>query len=451
MSFLRVGKMFNSEVMKDVAKDIIESSINVENALFVFEGSILFNLPRLKVSALKCIFRWFSYLVSNKKHYDLKFDSFRSLLFSSALDITSEMEVVIAADSWIKHDYKQRNKFAKELIKQIRLPLLSKACLEKLLPDYSSFSSCEDSRRYINNAIENQSLDTYDPNSIGNQARYCSQENFEIILSEEHNLYKLENSKSSYAIKRVENLLKLDTSTYRSIFINGVIYLMGPHFTYAYSTIKGELIEKNRSGEKHLTVNASICNFMGKINIIGGWHANGRRLTIYDPELDTWEERAEMSVNKINVAFSVFCGKLVVTGGFIRVQHLMLRSTNTVEIYDHFSNKWSPMPEMIEEKCYHDSVSIGSKLYVISYESCCEVFDYFSNVFVRILNRMPRSWFSGVKCLSIGNKIITISDRSFYKYVEFDVEKQEWSEVFKNNWIGVKVKYYSSCFRSPMC
>ena len=234
MSFLRVGKMFNSEVMKDVAKDIIESSINVENAFFVFEGSILFNLPRLKVSALKCIFRWFSYLVSNKKHYDLKFDSFRSLLFSSALDITSEMEVVIAADSWIKHDYKQRNKFAKELIKQIRLPLLSKACLENQLADYSSFSNCEESKRYINNAIDNKPLNTYNTNFIGHQARYCSQENFEIVLSEKHNLYKVNNRKSYEVSKEVQNLLQFDFRAYKSIYINGVVYLFGSYFIYSY-------------------------------------------------------------------------------------------------------------------------------------------------------------------------------------------------------------------------
>ena len=61
-----------------------------------------------------------------------------------------------------------------------------------------------------------------------------------------------------------------------------------------------------------------MCNFMGKINTVGGWHANGGKLKIYGPKLDTWEERAEMSVRRIDVAFSVFCGKLVVTGGCSR-------------------------------------------------------------------------------------------------------------------------------------
>ena len=172
-----------------------------------------------------------------------------------------------------------------------------------------------------------------------------------------------------------------------------------------------------------------------------------------------------MSVHKSDVAFSVFCGKLVVTGGCIRDQRQVKHLTNTVEVYDHFSNSWSPMPPMLEQKCSHDSVSIGSKLYVISNRSSSEVFDYFSNVFARIQKRMPRSgWFwSNVKCLSIGNKIVAFSSNHLYKYAEFDVEKQEWSEVDDQKWsrmvegrrsrmVGKEedLQFWYSCIKSPM-
>lgn len=72
------------------------------------------------------------------------------------------MEFVTAAESWIKYDYEQKDKFVKELIKQVRLPLLSKACLENLLADNSSFSNCNDSKRQKNNSVDNNSIDTYD-------------------------------------------------------------------------------------------------------------------------------------------------------------------------------------------------------------------------------------------------------------------------------------------------
>ena len=80
---------------------MVAISFNVQNSLCCFEISSLFNLPRFQTCAIKCIERWFCYLLANKNHSDLSFDSFRKLLSSSELEITSEMELVVAVDSWI--------------------------------------------------------------------------------------------------------------------------------------------------------------------------------------------------------------------------------------------------------------------------------------------------------------------------------------------------------------
>ena len=53
---------------------------------------------------------------------------------------------------------------------------------------------------------------------------------------------------------------------------------------------------------------------------------------------------------------TVFEEKLVVTGGAF---------TNSVEAYDYYENKWTYLPDMIEERHYHASVSMGNKLFVI--------------------------------------------------------------------------------------
>ena len=72
---IRIGKILNSKDLKDVSKGLFETSVNVDNALCYFEGSRVFNLPGLKVSALKCICRWFCYLVANKKYFHLSLES----------------------------------------------------------------------------------------------------------------------------------------------------------------------------------------------------------------------------------------------------------------------------------------------------------------------------------------------------------------------------------------
>ena len=182
-----------------------------------------------------------------------------------------------------------------------------------------------------------------------------------------------------------------------------------------------------------------------KINIVGGG-----RLTIYDPNSNTWEQRAEKSVHRISAAMTVFCGKVVVSGGVLieRSHH----PTNTVECYDHASNAWLPMPPMLEGRNSHGSVSIRSKLYIISnHDQVCEQFDFFSNVFVRVQNSMPNNYLmsTDVNCVSIGNNIIAFIGFSLEKYVVYDTEKQEWSEMFENTFVR-KYNLNCSCMKLPV-
>ena len=75
------------------------------------------------------------------------------------------------------------------------------------------------------------------------------------------------------------------------------------------------------------------------------------------------------------------------------------------------------------------------------------MFGYFSNVFARIQNRMPRLkwWPRDIKCLSIGFKIIVFSTPNLDKYAVFGeakmvVEMQELQLY--------KVAHVLNCFTS---
>ena len=52
-------------------------------------------------------------------------------LSSSELDITSEVQVLKAANAWITYDYGKRSKFSKDLLLTVRLLLLSEHKLKK--------------------------------------------------------------------------------------------------------------------------------------------------------------------------------------------------------------------------------------------------------------------------------------------------------------------------------
>lgn len=64
----------------------------------------------------------------------------------------------------------------------------------------------------------------------------------------------------------------------------------------------------------------------------------------------------------------------------------LLGNLNSVEAYDHYENKWTNLPCMIEKRRYHASVTISNKLFVVGgyRKSTCEVFDSFARRFCYI-------------------------------------------------------------------
>ena len=70
---------------------------------------------------LSYIKRWFFLVAAKKKHINFSDDLLKKLLSCNALNIMSLVEVFNAENDWIKHDTKERNTFAIDLIKNIRL------------------------------------------------------------------------------------------------------------------------------------------------------------------------------------------------------------------------------------------------------------------------------------------------------------------------------------------
>ena len=137
-------------------------------------------------------------------------------------------------------------------------------------------------------------------------------------------------------------------------------------------------------------------------------------------------EIAEMKTARNRSACAVFEEKIVVSGW-----SSFGRRLNTVEAYDHVANEWTNMPNMIEERNYHKSTAIKSKLYMFGdititsevYDSTCEKF-----VLLKSPNdRFTRHLESPLAAISIGNKIIVFIMKKGTSSV-YDTENDTWSE-----------------------
>ena len=93
-------------------------------------------------------------------------------------------------------------------------------------------------------------------------------------------------------------------------------------------------------------------------------------------------------------ACTVFEGKIVVTGG--DNNQLQLKS---IEAYDHYENKRTYLPYLIDKRCDQAAVSMGNRMFVIggSYTTSSEIFSSFSSKFTQINSKvikkhMGRLW-----------------------------------------------------------
>ena len=159
-----------------------------------------------------------------------------------------------------------------------------------------------------------------------------------------------------------------------------------------------------------------VCYFMSKLYLIGGWinssHECLNSCHTYDINSQALNKVANLNKARDCAACTVFKGKIVVTGGESDWSTL-----KSVEAYDYFENKWTYLPDMIEERYYHASVSIGNKLFVIGgvCPISCEVFDSFSRKFTSINSALLKTKILyNCKGFCIGYKIVVFSRQLNY-------------------------------------
>ena len=128
-----------------------------------------------------------------------------------------------------------------------------------------------------------------------------------------------------------------------------------------------------------------------------------------------------MNEARVCAACVVFNGNIVVSGGMDNNEDEL----NTVESYDVFADKWTSMPNMINNFVCHNLVVVNNKLFVVGQGTeSYEVFDNACKKFV-VLKHQPSIYFN--KSLSIGTKIVIFQEKKG-SLVCYDNDKNERSE-----------------------
>ena len=149
----KIRKLLNLGNMTESLTKSFSNKLYPNNSCFHYEVSKHCNYKDINACVLNYIKKWFCLITKEKQHLDLSYGSIKDLLSNDELKISTEIEIFNAADCWIKHNSKERSKFAIELNKLVRLHFILSASLEFIFNTENSFSKCLESKQYTRNAI----------------------------------------------------------------------------------------------------------------------------------------------------------------------------------------------------------------------------------------------------------------------------------------------------------
>ena len=449
--------------------------------LTFYNLTVFFKLNNLSKFTLSYIQRCFTMTVDTENFLNLEFRSVAKILSCSELNVTSELKIFKAVQTWINYNSEKRNKFGKDLLLKVRIPLLSEnelKYIEKSLMNKNKFLYT------LTKEILKQK-DFNGKSHIYFTRRHCTQYDFNILLccgaeSYRGNMVVTTDEEEDEDVVLIPGLKHFDiTSTdinqlclnnlnsYKAIgsmpkqlFYSKIVYCKGELYffsgcnenneimsfveKYSMFTNSSEIIPGVQLHRNHYC----LCNFMDEIYFMGGVEnqedTETNSCVMFDTKAHKFENIAKMNDIRALAACTVFNGNIVVSGG---VYDGDLKS---VEVYDYSADQWKYMPSMVLRRSQHSLAAIRNKLFAVGgYQDKCEVFDATSNAFALMKNSRGFN-FDGQdnsdKTVSVGNKLFVFFDHRDTALC-YDLDMGDWIEEPCKL---TKDFYYFCCAKVPV-
>ena len=153
------------------------------------------------------------------------------IISSSGIRLTSELEVFSAVDAWTSYNITERNKFAKELLLKVRIPLLTNHAVKSLFDTKSCFLKNKECVTILKNVVQSKEIVFPKKYTSYYTNRFCNQSMFNIIISGGIKLNPLKKVHfiDGKTLKRIKgfNSLSKHQFLHEVIFSKGDIYVFG--------------------------------------------------------------------------------------------------------------------------------------------------------------------------------------------------------------------------------
>ena len=438
---LKTNKLLLNENSTTKVCNIVKKKISPNNALHFCTLARLYKLDNVYEQSLRYVERCFQMVVKSQNFLYLDFNLLAKILLSSELNIHSEVEIFNAVISWLENNPEENIKYAKQLLRKVRVSLLSEHACNYVSNLVSSLSKSSDCMKLLKTFLDNNDLYQY-KSRVNNTIRYCNQNNYKLLIcgGQDKRLGKI--------VRKVQQLDGVDMKSLKNLtpMINERFWFQAVCLNrevYVFDGINNDY-DHVRSVEKFTPTSNNwmvvtdlfderycycVCSFMDKIYILGGKYENEQMANScmqFDAKLENqpekfWKVISGMNAARWDAACADFQGNIVVSGGIDAAYN----GLKTVEKYDVFADEWTPMSDMMSDHEGHSLVTVKNKLFVIADEN--NKFEVFDNVCKKFVFLTHASSVTYRKGLPLGEKIIFFKEFGS-SVLCYDVRKDKWSE-----------------------
>ena len=380
----------NSNLKHYICEKVAEM-LTMKNCFFYLKLCKLFSLKDLLDVLynlfLQCYLKRFNLIV----FYKLNYKDVLNLISSSHLQIDSELEVFNAIVDWINYKISERNIYFYELLKVVRLPLLTKEIIVNVVQAHPLCSNSSKCKIIINKALEiKRNKSQFLTNILLQNRNYCGNIDSKEVMfivgkNRDTSMCSITCRIGSSEINEIKRTSYMNglRKVNASIVIGSKIYCIGSRDFNCYINDSFDVYCRRTDRWDSLDeppilgVEFCACSFMGKIYVFGG--CCSKRNSVYDPESNSWKQLANMIKYRYESSCTVFQGKCIVVGGNEEARKC---SSKSVETYDHYLDKWSLLPHMQAGRILPGLLPRGNKLYVIGgNRNTIEVYDSLTKQF----------------------------------------------------------------------
>ena len=430
VSAFRINKLLLEEYLLDKINNPIRK-ISFQNVTLNYTFAKFYNLQYIAELALQFIDSCFSNVVETENFLNLDFHMLVKVLGSSNLNIHSEIEVSNSLIVWLKHNSGERSKFTKQLLHKVRLTLLSKYEMQHLLSSLSPLGVTKELVETLKTV--NSKKVCLSKSSCYYASRCCDHDKFDVIMCGGYKrggrevlscAYQIDCRDLSEERKKLPSM-PMGRCNSNAVCLKGDVYLIGGENSFGHTTSIHKYSRVTGTWSKlnfdmiDSRIRMCTCSFIDRIFVIGGLLGKAIKSCYYFNNDNGFKEVSKMNFARYRSACVVFRGKVLVSGG-VSGSGIV----KSVESYDVFSDKWSPMPDMMHARKDHSLIVSNNKLFVVG--NCrrtpCEVYD---NTFEQFYNNdlIVDNDFSINKVLCFGKKIYLFPhEDSMWCY---DIDKDE--------------------------